>query len=187
MGRDQWKNLEEIYREAREKEGTVIIPPQINYEYNQKLHKIRGDIRELLKECIHYKQKALENPGMEIQGNIILGAPPHYYDPSKEEERLSEIGKAISQIIQGCTTREKCRNMIHEISQGPCIDIIEFTNYNFYHVDVIGSGRFIYPEKGVYIRFSIINEVAQALTLSFSSDDSQSDEERFYELLKLLK
>ncbi len=37
MGDRDQKSLEEIYKEAREREGPVIIPPQIDYEYYLKL------------------------------------------------------------------------------------------------------------------------------------------------------
>ena len=53
MGKDsKKKTLEEIYREAREKEGPVIIPPQIDGSYYNFLHenKSAGELGVLLKE-----------------------------------------------------------------------------------------------------------------------------------------
>ncbi|HUY00192.1 MAG TPA: hypothetical protein VMV49_11595 [Candidatus Deferrimicrobium sp.] len=158
--------LEEIYREAREKEGPVIIPPQINHDYWQKLQTLvsTAAFGELLKEFLTYKQKAEENPGEFIEGNPILGAPfEGYYKPSEEEKRLSEIGMAIGLVIQSCHLQEECKKFLKEINKEQSLEIIEFIQYNFYYVDVVGSGRFIYPYKGIPLKISLKKRLEEIL------------------------
>ncbi|MDD1777979.1 MAG: hypothetical protein LUQ65_07390 [Candidatus Helarchaeota archaeon] len=189
MGEEKWESLEEIYRKSRELEGPVKIPPQIHGGYWNQLQKMEADgaLVWLLQECKTYKDNIGKHRGNYIHGNPILGAPMEdYYDPSEEEKRLSEIGQAIERTLQIYNNPEKCRIVIAEIVKTSCIDVIEFTKYTFYHVDVVGSGRFIYPHKGVPTRFSVINRMMTNLNLSISLTQKNAAG-RYEELLKALK
>jgi hypothetical protein len=160
------KTLEEIYREAREKEGPVVIPPQIDYTYWQKIQNLisKAAFKELLKEFLIYKQQAEENPGQFIEGNPILGAPfEGYYSPSEEERRLSEIGMALGRIIQSCSSQDQCKKFLEEINKDQSLEVIEFIQYNFYYVDVVGSGRFIYPYKGITVKITLKKQLKEIL------------------------
>lgn len=183
------KSLEAIYREAREKEGPIIIPPQIHPDYWEKIQKmfLAESLIDLLKKYQIYKKRAKEYPGKNIQGNVILGAPPEYYEPSEEEKRLSEIGTAIKLLLPTFKSREKCHELINDLLKGPTIDQIDYIQYRFYHVDVVGSGRFIYPEKGVPQKFSLIDNIFQTQNLSGTSDKQKSISDQYLDLLELLK
>jgi hypothetical protein len=185
----KWESLEEIYRKSRELEGPVKIGPQINGEYWTQLQKMEseGALVRLLQEYQIYKESSGKHRGTYIRGNPILGAPMEdYYDPSEEEKRLSEIGQAIERTLQTFNTQDKCKKVIPEIIKASCIDIIEITKYTFYHVDVVGSGRFIYPEKGVFMRFSIIDRMIAQLKLSISLPQKNASK-RYAKLLEAIK
>ena len=189
LGEEKWESLEEIYRKSRELEGPVKIHPQINGGYWNQLQKMEaeGALVGLLQEYKIYKESIGKHPGDNIRGNPILGAPMEdYYNPSEEEKRLSEIGQAIERSLLTYHNQEKCKEVITEILMTSCIDIMDFTKYTFYHVDVVGSGRFIYPYKGVPTRFSVIDRMVANLRLSISLPQKNASK-RYAELLKALK
>lgn len=158
------KTLEEIYREAREKEGPVIVPPQIDVQYyNFLLENISArELGILLNEYEKYKKLTNENPGGIVEGKIYLGAPPRYYNPSEEEKRLSEIGKSMGKIVKNATNKESTLKMIQSVLKHEAyVDYIEYDMFNFYHVDVVGTGRFVYPSDSITTSFSIIDMICE--------------------------
>lgn len=165
------------------------IPPQINGGYWNQLQKMEseGALVGLLQEYKIYKESSRKHRGAYIRGNPILGAPMEdYYDPSEEEKRLSELGQAIERTLRTYNNPDKRKEAVKEIMRTSCIDLVEFTKYTFYHVDVVGSGRFIYPEKGVPTRFSIIDQMIAKLNLSISLPQKNASK-RYAELLKAMK
>jgi hypothetical protein len=99
---------------------------------------------ELLEE---YKRDALVNAGLYVEGNIILGANPEQYEPPKPELLASETGIRIQKIVASYTPAQ-----IEAVLDSAGIKVTEvtFRRISFYHVDVMGSGRFFYasdPEE----------------------------------------
>lgn len=167
MKKTKEKSLEEIYKEARQREGPVIIPPQINSEYLKSLEKITKieKFGELLKEFNEYQKLANENPGNIVAGNMILGAPAsEYYQPSEEEKCLSEIGKRIGSILNSIKDQKSVKAIINSmINNSTFIDLVNFKEIRFYHIDVVGSGRFIYPDVTGDVSFSILDQFNKVL------------------------
>lgn len=188
LGEKKRESLEEIYLRERELEGPVVLPPQIDPAYSKKLQALvsKDAIGDLLKEYKTYKERSEKNPGETVAGNPILGAPfPEYYDPSEDERRLSEIGRAIEFVVEACKSLDKCKDIIKNVLKGPCIDMIEYVLYPFHHVDVVGSGRFVYPDKGSPVAFSIIERMIKATNPSIKISKG-SEEQRYKQLLTLL-
>ena len=160
------RSLEDIYREERGREGPVVIPPQIDPEYSAFLEshrKIEG-LGTLLAELQRYKELAWKNPGTIVDGNPILGAPFQYYSPTEEEKRVSEIGKTVEAIVSGCKDLESCLRLVrYTVDNNIYEDVVTYEFYHFCYVDVVGSGRFIYPEGPFQRSFSIITTMLECL------------------------
>jgi len=152
-------SLEEIYRTEREREGTVIIPPQINGEFKEAIDKLADniEINLLLNEFLKYKELAEKNPGQTVEGNVILGAPDfEYFQPSEESKRLSYVGESIAKIIESISSEDAIKIIIEKLLTSSYLPVyLKYNFITFHHVDVVGSGRFIYPnlpvERDVYI------------------------------------
>ncbi|MBI5217569.1 MAG: hypothetical protein HY958_01390 [Bacteroidia bacterium] len=143
------KTLEEIYRESREKEGPVVIPPQIAPDYLKKIGQMasKKEIGRLLDEFKKYQVLAKKNPGSMKHGNIILGAPDDkYFAPSEETNRLSEIGNRISEFVSYNRCADTILILIEKLIQSNfCPLAITYNRTSYHHIDVVGSGRFVYP------------------------------------------
>ncbi len=165
----EYRSLEDIYREEREREGPVVIPPQIDSDYLTFLegHGRIEDIGTLLGEFEKYKRLARQNPGEIVEGNPLLGAPLQYYSPSEEEKRLSEIGRTIKGVLGSCKDLKSCLRLVkYMVDNGIYEDVITYDLYFFSHVDVVGSGRFVYPEGPFQGSFSIIDTLLECLANS---------------------
>lgn len=102
------------------------------------------NLKSILNLFRRYKEKAKQNPGYYIDGNVILGAPPNEYMPSMEELICSEFGENIRNIIENNSKKD-----IEEVKkkEGIASQKIKFTEIYFTHCDVMGSGRFFYADK----------------------------------------
>ncbi|MBN2775975.1 MAG: hypothetical protein JXR31_17095, partial [Prolixibacteraceae bacterium] len=96
-----------------------------------------GELFELFK---FYSAAAEKIPGKWVEGNMVLGARPKEYKPSKEELILDEIGERILNLIDKYPA-ENLKNKLAEALPGKeyC-----YTHFTFIHMDVMGSGRFFY-------------------------------------------
>ena len=160
------KSLEEIYKEAREREGPVKIPPQVDKEFLASLEKIAKveKFDELIKEFKVYQDRAQKNPGKIIEGNMILGAPaPEYYEPSEEEKRLAEIGRKIGMVLNSVNKKNVKKLLDLMFKNKIFVDQIIYQDIQFFHVDVVGSGRFIYPHITWDIAHSILDVIMNAV------------------------
>ncbi|MHA1381202.1 MAG: hypothetical protein ACTSRG_22770 [Candidatus Helarchaeota archaeon] len=160
------KSLEEIYKEAREQEGPVIIPSQVDPSFLKSLEKLANidNFIELLKEFEKYQNLALKKPGKIVEGNMILGAPaPKYWEPSEEEKRLVEIGKKIGMVLQSIDKKNVKKIVKSMITNEIFVDQIIFQDIQFFYVDVVGSGRFIYPQITWDIAYSILDLIDKAV------------------------
>ncbi|MHA1683417.1 MAG: hypothetical protein ACTSUE_20935 [Promethearchaeota archaeon] len=103
----------------------------------------------LLIEFRTYEEESKKYPGVYQSGNLILGAEEREYVPSEPEILLSEVGRRI-EIILNTFSKEKIieYTSLHNVGNKE----IRFTRINYYHVDVMGSGRFFYAEKGQVVR-----------------------------------
>lgn len=96
---------------------------------------------------------ALDNPGHWEDGNMPLGANEREYVPSDEELIASELGQRISSFVKGLSREEVLQAWRGRQIIPPTVEYDQFT---FRHVDVMGSGRFFYasaPQR-VVIDFS---------------------------------
>ncbi|MBN1926462.1 MAG: hypothetical protein JW798_11560 [Prolixibacteraceae bacterium] len=90
-----------------------------------------------------YQKNAIKNPGKWIQGNMVLGANPDEYIPSKEELLLNEVGKRIGTLIGKNNISQFKRDFRKEGLWGKTFC---YTHFTFTHADVMGSGRFFYVD-----------------------------------------
>ncbi|NVM00780.1 MAG: hypothetical protein HWN67_00470 [Candidatus Helarchaeota archaeon] len=160
------KSLEEIYKESREREGPVVIPPQVDAKFLEDLKKITNieNFVEIIKEFKKYQKLALDKPGKIVPGNMILGAPaPKYFEPSEEERRLAEIGRAIGMILPSINKKNVKKIAEQMVENDIFVDQIIYQDIQFYHVDVVGSGRFIYPQITWDIAHSILDYIDKAV------------------------
>ncbi|MFX1254923.1 MAG: hypothetical protein ACFFCZ_25155 [Promethearchaeota archaeon] len=103
------------------------------------------NLKQLLNLFNKYKKKAESDQGVYTTGSVWLGAPEREYHPSDAELMVSEIGLGIKLIIDSNSGEyiENCK-----LKAGIDSQEILFTPVKFWHVDVMGSGRFFYAKKG---------------------------------------
>jgi hypothetical protein len=99
------------------------------------------------------KKDVRKNPGKWVDGNIVLGANPKEYEPSKPELLLDEMGERIQSIISEVNA-DDVRNLLKQ--DNIRTRKISYRHFTFIHMDVMGSGRFFYvkqiEEKTVKLR-----------------------------------
>lgn len=100
-----------------------------------------------------YQKQAQTNPGQWEEGNMILGAQPQEYRPSKEELLASEIGDRLATILHS-HPKEIISATLNK--EGLTITTLEYVQYTVTHVDVMGSGRFFYinPPKTINLKIT---------------------------------
>ncbi len=99
-----------------------------------------------------YQEQAHTNPGHWEDGNMILGAEPKEYRPSKEELLASEIGDRLSTIVH-LHPKESITQILN--MEGLAFSTLEYVQYTVTHVDVMGSGRFFYINQPETIKLII--------------------------------
>lgn len=99
-----------------------------------------------------YQEQANTNPGHWEDGNMILGAHPKEYRPSKEELLASEIGDLLATIIHS-HPKESITEILN--MEGLTLSTLEYVQYTVTHVDVMGSGRFFYINQPETIKLKL--------------------------------
>ena len=91
-----------------------------------------------------FKEKAAVNPGHWEDGNMILGAQPKTYLPTKDELLAAEVGNRLAIIID-----DQSKGIIQDpfIPAGIGVEELTYKKYSFIHFDVMGSGRFYYVNE----------------------------------------
>lgn len=120
----------------------ALLPPVTNETFTETIFTIR--MRHL---------DALANPGHREDGNMPLGADEHEFVPSDEELLAAELGTRISAFVKDLSREEILGAWKGSHIHPPRVEYDQFT---FRHVDVMGSGRFFYasaPQR-VVIDFS---------------------------------
>jgi hypothetical protein len=172
--------LEDAYRQSREKEGLVIIPPQVDAAFldHIKLLEKKSEMTILLEEFDKYKKLQAINPGKMVSGNIILGAPDTtYFKPSEDAKRLSEIGKAIERVLKGADTASEMTSLLDKLLSVQSIpSVLNYQSITFHYIDVVGSGRFIYPdepsEQYIYVFETLARQVISIKQESIQNPDT---------------
>ncbi|GEM_PF-6731668 len=102
------------------------------------------NLESLISLFLEYKSAAEKNPGHWEAGNLLLGAREKEYIPSEEEIMLSEVGGRLKRLVATLSSEE-----IGSLLQGEYSNLnkLEYTNFTFTHLDVMGSGRFFYVES----------------------------------------
>ncbi|MFC1775040.1 hypothetical protein ACFLZN_01875 [Nanoarchaeota archaeon] len=102
------------------------------------------NLKLLLELFNEYSGKAKTNAGRYEQGNMVLGGPEQEYLPTGDELVLAEVGKKIKYVVEHNT-----KESLQEYLKSNKLDKIEFNYFEFYHMDVMGSGRFIYSSDPI--------------------------------------
>jgi len=104
----------------------------------------KENFKKILNSFKKFSKKADAHPGNYEKGNPILGADPNQYIPSNEELITSELGKWLLNFLSSIdeSTFEKLKE-----NQNIKSERLEFHKINFWHADVMGSGRYFYAEK----------------------------------------
>lgn len=101
-------------------------------------------LAQLLKGLDEAKQQAAASPGRWTEGAVYLGADPKQYEPSGPELRVAEIGDRIRRVAAHADAAELRRAMSEA---GITAAEVEYSRFDFRHVDVMGSGRFTYASS----------------------------------------
>ena len=194
MKKETFVTLKEVYEEARLQEGDLPPPEPPMAEDKRRYLEDRVSKKELsllLKDFIDGQRVANENPGEELEGNVILGAPPHYYSPSQEELFLAAIGESIGRVLASLSSPEElaevCSSLIND-EQSPVS--LEYLYYAYERVDVVGSGRFYYPmepqSRSIDVLDELLRHVDGGQMLSTKSQDEGERLEILRQLVTLL-
>lgn len=101
-------------------------------------------LEQLLSLFSRYHSAALESPGSYVKGNMILGANENQYEPSVPELMLMETGDRIRFILM----KSDNPKLYHTVTRHlPAKNAGTYKQFSFYHVDVMGSGRFFYVDQ----------------------------------------
>ncbi len=103
-----------------------------------------GNFMKLLELFRIYSQKAKDNPGEWVEGNMILGAREREYRPTSDELILAEIGNRLQTVMKILPDRE-IHKALKKLKIKP--GDLEYNRFSFIHLDVMGSGRFFYVDK----------------------------------------
>ncbi|OFY97106.1 MAG: hypothetical protein A2309_01795 [Bacteroidetes bacterium RIFOXYB2_FULL_35_7] len=192
------KTLEEIYREARASEGEIIVPPQINPDYYKKISAYFSEnkIDILILEFKKYRDLAKKNSGSFVSGNLILGAPSDpYFSPSENAKRASFLGSSIEKYIAEIKDTATFSKIILKLLGNKIIySEMQYVFYTFEMIDVVGSGRFTYPGKGIEIKKNLVlllleksmELYPQKNFILLRSDAEKYKGKHFLEFLKIL-
>ncbi|MBU0763410.1 MAG: WG repeat-containing protein [Bacteroidetes bacterium] len=128
------------------------LSPDMMLDYNPSLYSKVEELPEALPENIpalldmfeKYQKEAKKNPGVWVEGNMILGADPQQYEPSDAELLVGEIGERIQSIAESPDKQK-----IIEVLDKNNIKTREilYRRFWFRHCDVMGSGRFFYVDR----------------------------------------
>ncbi len=148
--------LNDLYAEARLGEG-LLPPPQAPLRHETKTQiQSKLDIIQMIRQFNKIKLTALTNPGREVQGQIFLGAPEKYWEPSQEELALAEAGKTIRKATKAISSRKAASEILKKLIENDTYPgSFSFKEFEYFRVDVVGSGRFTYPHPPKLVEFSI--------------------------------
>ena len=139
-----YPTIENIFGDYQPKltPDTVIdYMPSIHDEFVNLPSPELTNLDELLEIFSRYKKESLENPGKWEEGNMILGANPKEYRPSRSELLLAEVGKMINYILDN-NSPENIKNQLDTINA--YVLSLDYKVFSFIHYDVMGSERFFY-------------------------------------------
>ena len=148
------ENIFADYQPKRTPDTVLDYMPALTEEIGKLPDADLKNLNELIKLLEEYNKRAEENPGHWEDGNVILGANPREYRPSKDELLASEIGNRISSVISSQP------DIITEVLQknNSTVNKLEYTEYFFTHSDVMGSGRFFYVQNSKKIIIDLNKE-----------------------------
>jgi len=175
--------LEDVYLAARAAEGPLPparppVPDDVRAELDDVV--ARGDLVDLLSRFTVAARAAVAAPGRQVDGNVLLGAPPSYYRPSEAELVLAATGGAVRRLLGLIQGPGDVRRLVDEMLQSD-VDPgrLEFVEYVYERVDVVGSGRFLYPVQSRTVIVDVLELVLGAVPGgALLLDDSSSPAER---------
>nr|MDO8114017.1 hypothetical protein [Candidatus Sigynarchaeota archaeon] len=110
------------------------------------------NLKKILDLLPKFQKEAIAHPGALEDGRVMLGANPKQYVPSEAELIVSELGRAIEAIVKA--TPADNLNAYLAASKIKAREIA-FVPIVYRHVDVMGSGRFVYADKGKEIKIKL--------------------------------
>ncbi len=126
-------------------EDTILdLRPRLSKRINALPKADIDHLGNLLALYADYRDQSYNTPGTYVAGNMILGANEKDYQPSDEELLLMEIGERIRMILTNLSKQQARQT---ETTHGKESETIEYRRFSFYHVDVMGSGRFFYVNR----------------------------------------
>jgi hypothetical protein len=132
------------YQPKLTKDSALDYMPVLSEDFKTLPEARLENIISLLELLRHYQDNATSNPGRWEDGNILLGAQPREYRPSRDELLASETGERLASIVHNYPQKD-IDNLLNQNGIEP-MDM-EYTRFTFTHVDVMGSGRFFYVDK----------------------------------------
>lgn len=141
------------YEPKNTPDGVLDFNPSIYPEISAIPEATLVNLKELFVLYKSSRKKAKKKKGIWQDGNMVLGAQPKEYIPTKEELVLCETADRIFSIIQN-TESEELKNYLqkHHLKNKK----IKYLKFTFTHVDALGSGRFFYVDQIAQIKFSLL-------------------------------
>ncbi|MCZ7603220.1 MAG: WG repeat-containing protein [Melioribacteraceae bacterium] len=118
--------------------------PELTEVFENLPNAAKENFLELIQLFEYYKNNSIVNPGQWEVGNLVLGANPKEYKPSRDELLLAEVGCRIKRILKAIPN-DQLQNLLKE--NGVDVNKFEYKDFSFIHVDIMGSGRFFYVDK----------------------------------------
>jgi len=141
---DYEQNIFEDYEPKQTPDTMLDYMPELKEVFEKLPDSDMKNLSELIHLFEYYKANSIIDPGQWEEGNLVLGANPKEYKPSRDELLLAEVGNRLRKL-----TKQISKNELHDLLKRLSVDLnkFEYNDFSFIHVDVMGSGRFYYVEE----------------------------------------
>jgi len=164
--------LRDIYASARLNEGPLPTPEApLARDERAAIDRMveANDLGGLLRYFNRVRLLAKLEPGGFVQGAVYLGAPARYYEPSQKELSLAACGQAIEGLLKSASSVEVLEKMARSLNDRELPELLEFRVFTYHTIDVVGSGRFTYPDSPVAARVPVLSLFGAACLLALEA------------------
>lgn len=150
-----YHNEEDIFRGYHPKQtpDTILdFRPSLNNDVEQLPTAELNNFPILFRLLKYYQNNSKINQGHWEDGNMVLGAQPREYIPSDDELLASEVGDRLAHVVRN-QPKERITALLRK--DGISFNDLEYINFTFTHVDVMGSGRFFYVLESKTIKYDL--------------------------------